>query len=118
MKHKGVCYRNSKVAPAVAEEHQAVLAARDLLLDADGNYLGDDQAVFCGSIHADNDTRAPSAFIREQNAIMGVAADGLAEHTPDRGHVIKCCNNRLHKVKRRTLCSVGPMLSPTFKSKH
>ena len=63
MKHKGVCYRNSKVAPAVAEEHQAVLAARDLLLDADGNYLGDDQAVFCGSIHADNDTRAPSAFI-------------------------------------------------------
>ena len=100
MKHKGVCYRNSKLAPANAEEYQAVIAAKDLLLDADGKYLGDDQAVFCGTIHADNDTRAPSALIQEQNAIIGSAADQLAEHTPDRGHVIKCYNNRLHKAKK------------------
>ena len=41
-KHKGKCYRNSNLNPASAEEHQAAIAARDLILDENGVYLGDD----------------------------------------------------------------------------
>jgi len=67
MDHPGHCYRNSNLAPSSAKERQAVIASRDLLLDANGKYLGDDQAIYGVFINADNDTRAPKAFIREQN---------------------------------------------------
>ena len=100
MKNKGVYNKNSNVALAVAEEYQDAIAAKELLVNADGKYLGDDQVVFCRTIQAGNDTRAPSAFIQDQNVIIGSAADRLAEHTPDRGHVIKCCDNQLHKTKK------------------
>ena len=99
MRHAGVCYRNSSLNPASAEETQAIMAAKDLLVDKNGNYVGDDRAIFGNFISADNDTRAPSAFIREQNRIIGEAADGLAEHSPDKGHVMKCNNNALFKLR-------------------
>jgi hypothetical protein len=98
MAHEGICYRNSNLRPASAEESQSTLVAKSLLLDDTGKYLGDEIAIFGINISADNDTRAPSAFIREQNRIIGAAADGLADHSPDRGHVMKCNNNALFKL--------------------
>lgn len=59
MLHKGFCYRNSTHNPASAEEYMAYDMGRNLLLDEDGNYLGDDTAIFMGEIAADNDTRGP-----------------------------------------------------------
>ena len=101
MQHGGHCYRNSNLNPASAEEPHAVRAARALLLDADGNYVGDDLAIFGDFIHADNDTRAPKAFIAEQNRIMGEAVDNLADHSPDKGHVLKCSNNGIHNLVKK-----------------
>ena len=100
MAHEGICYRNSNLHPASAEESQSTLVAKSLLLDDTGKYLGDEIAIFGINISADNDTRAPSAFIREQNRIIGAAADGLADHSPDRGHVMKCNNNALFKLRK------------------
>ena len=57
MEHEGHCFRNSSAGPAGAEEKQAVEAARRLLLDDDGNYRGDNKAVFLYEVCADNDTR-------------------------------------------------------------
>lgn len=99
MEHKGKCYRNSNLNPASAEEHQASIAARDLVLDENGAYRGDDIAIFCLDCNSDNDTRASQAIIREQNEIMGTAADDLADHVPDLGHVLKCLSNSLFKLR-------------------
>eukprot|EP00984_Skeletonema_dohrnii_P022599 scaffold11702_cov157-Skeletonema_dohrnii-CCMP3373.AAC.2 len=99
--HKGECYRNSKYNPASAEEYQATDAARELLIDDDGNYRGDDTAIFCGSISADNDTRSPNNFIRAQADIIGDAADGKAEHDPDKGHVMKNTNNDIYDLREK-----------------
>lgn len=118
MEHPGHCYRNSNLAPSSAEEHQAVMAAKDLLLDANGEYVGDDKAIFGVFINADNDTRAPKAFIRWQNKIIGEAADNLAEHAPDRGHVLKCHNNAMFKLKAedRSLNGVHALSNLRIKS--
>ena len=99
MEHPGVCYRNSTLNPASAEEQQAVTAARDLLLDENGEYVGDEKAIFGLMLNSDNDTGAPSSFIREQNRIIGEAADGQAEKSPDKGHIYKCANNGLFKLR-------------------
>ena len=52
MQHKGKCYRNSNLTPAVAEEPQAEIAAADLLIGPDGKYVGDGNrkvvAYVCG----------------------------------------------------------------------
>ena len=101
MEHPGHCYKNSNLNPASAEETQAVIAARKLLLDDDGNYLGDDRAIFGSFINSDNDTRAPNAFIKEQNRIIGEAADGKADHSPDIGHNNRCQNNAMHKLMEK-----------------
>ena len=94
-KHPGVCYKNSNLHPASAEEYQAVAAARDLLLNADGKYLGDNAAIFGAMINADNDTRAPSAFIREQNRIMGEASGGLvARHEMQQQRLVQDADKR------------------------
>ena len=47
MDHTGVCYRNSKLAPASAEETQSAMMAKDMLVDEKGNYVGDHRAIFC-----------------------------------------------------------------------
>lgn len=101
MAHAGRCYRNSKYSPAVSEEYAAIEAGRRLILDDDGNYRGDDSAVFLDVIVADNDVRAPSNLIKAQHDIMGDVTDGLAEHIPDIGHVIKDCNNELFHMREK-----------------
>jgi len=39
MTRDGMCFRNSKHGPAIAEEHQAARMGIRLLLDQDGKYL-------------------------------------------------------------------------------
>jgi hypothetical protein len=99
MEHKGKCYRNSKLNPASAEENMATIAGRDLLMDQNGTYLGDDLAIFCLECHSDNDTRASQAIIQAQNEFIGLSADDLSDHLPDVGHVIKNLSNLLFKLR-------------------
>ncbi len=94
-----MCYRNSNLHPASAEETQAIIAARDLLLDENGKYVGDDKAIFATIINSDNDTKSPKSFMVEQNTIIGESADNRAEHNPDTNHFIKNINNKLHNLK-------------------
>jgi hypothetical protein len=101
MTHDGVCYRNSNLRPVSAETHQSVLAAKLFLLDEGGHYLGDELAIFGLDVSADNDTCTPSTFICEQNRILGVSVDGLAHHSSDKAHVIKCNTNALFKLAKR-----------------
>ena len=100
MDHEGPCCRNSNLSPASAEESQSIEAAMSLLLDTNGNYVGEDVAIFGHSVSADNDTRAPKAFIQEQCRIIGAAAVGKADHSPDKGHVMKCLSNFFFKLKK------------------
>ncbi len=83
-----------------AEEQQRIDVAKSLFIDSTGNYVGDDTAIFGHCISADNDTRAARAFIQEQSRIIGVSADGVADHSPDKGHVMKCNNNALYKLAK------------------
>ena len=100
MAYTGVCYRNSKLAPASAEETQSAMMAKDLLVDEKCNYVGDDRAIFAEIVTSDNDTQAPYRFIREQNELIGTLVDNVAEHLPDKGHVMKCENNALFKIRQ------------------
>ena len=100
MKHKVTCYRNSTLQLASAEEQQTIKITRSLLIDSNGNYVGNDMAIFGHCISVDNDTRAAHAFIQEQNRIIGASADGVADHSPDKGHVMKCNNNALYKLAK------------------
>lgn len=97
--HDGHCFRNSSHNPASAEYFLAAEAANDLLLDEVGQYRGDDIAIFCRKVSADNDTRAPKNTIQEQANIIGEAADGIAEHIPDKGHTIKNVNNGFYNAR-------------------
>ena len=108
-KHDGPCYRTSHLNPCSAEEPQARKAARDLLLDKDGKYRGDDVAIVGIGIHADGDTRAPKSFIEEQNKIVGAPLDDVAEHVRDKGHIMKNHNNFLFDLRKA---------DPTLKGAH
>ncbi len=99
MQHRGKCYRTSMFTPAILEDYAASEAARRLILDDDGNYRGDDSAVFLDIVVSDNDVNAPTNFIQAQCDIIGDAANDLAEHIPDIGHVIKDCNNELYRIR-------------------
>jgi hypothetical protein len=79
MEHEGICYRNSKHNPASAEEYQAADIARMLLLDDEGEYLGDDVAIFAGfgvlvpnlcvsSVYDSNSMMSPSSSFRASEA--------------------------------------------------
>jgi hypothetical protein len=70
MAHDGMCFINCKHGPVIAEEHQAAYMGIRLLLDQDGNYVGNNRAIFVKEIYADNDTRSPAAMIKEQNKII------------------------------------------------
>ena len=100
LSHTGKCYRNSNLAPASAEEPQSAMMARELLVDSKGEYVGDDNAIFAKVVTSDNDTRAPFSFIRQQNEIIGTKANDVAEHLPDKGHVMKCQNNAMFKIRQ------------------
>lgn len=54
--HSGRCYRNSNINPASAEEPQSEMLARDFLLGENGEYRGDDLAIFSKEVVTDNDT--------------------------------------------------------------
>ena len=118
MAHDRKCYRNSNLNPASLEEPHAIMVARELLLDKHGKYLGDDQAIFINNINTDNDTRAPNAFIREQNTIIVSAADNFTEHSPDKGHVMKCNNNAFFKLREqdRTFSGTNMLSNQRIKS--
>ena len=113
MAHEGLCYRNSKHNPASAEEYQAKEVARDLLVDEDGNYRGDDLAIFAAQTITDCDTRTSKKLIQEQAEIIGNAAIGKADHSPDIGHVIKEVNNMLYKVRSKDSSLTGGTCSVT-----
>jgi hypothetical protein len=96
--HAGPCYRNSCHGPAVAEEFSAPVLARDLLLDENGNYVGDDSAVFVDEICGDGDTKAANKFIAEQINIIGDIVKDIAEKFPDVGHAVKCMSGEWYKL--------------------
>ena len=99
--HLGTCYQNSNLASASAEEPQSAMMTRELLVDGQGEYVGDVTAIFAKVVTSDNDTRAPYSFIRTQNEIIGSAADSVAEYLPDKGHVMKCQNNAMFMIRQR-----------------
>ena len=43
----------------------------------------------------------PTNFIAEQNRIIGPVSNGLAEHVPDIGHVLKNCSNGIYDIKKK-----------------
>ena len=45
--------------------------------------------------------KAPSNFIQEQNRLIGPSSDGLAEHVPDAGHVMKNYSNALYDIRKK-----------------
>ena len=63
IKHDGKCSRNTHVSPAIAEEFACGDAAYDLLFGKDGNFLGEDEAIFVNQIFSDGDTRGSIKFI-------------------------------------------------------
>ena len=94
-KHEGKCFRNSHWSPAVAEEHQAELVGRDLMIG------GDNVAMFAISVNSDGDTKAAKNLIHVQNLIIGEAADNKADINRDRGHIIKCHNNGMFNLMEK-----------------
>ena len=76
------------------------MMARELLVNAKGEYVGDDTTIFAKVVTSDKNTWAPFSFIRQQNEIIGASADNAAEHLPDKGHVMKCENNALFKIRQ------------------
>ena len=101
LNHKGVCYRNTSIGPACAEEYACIEAAGLLLNDEDGNPLPDNVALFGDRLVTDGDTRGSIKFITLQNEIIGSAADRVAEHIPGIGHFIKCVSNGFYKLKEK-----------------
>ena len=76
------------------------MMACKLLVNAKGEYVGDDTTIFAKVVTSDNNTWAPFSFIRQQNEIIGSIADNAAEQLPDEGHVMKCENNALFKIRQ------------------
>ena len=95
MKHDGICNKCGTHGPANSEEPMAKDAAKDLLLDKNGNYCGDHRACFLDKIGADNDTRATKNFIKVQNEIIGDAADDMKAY-----HVMMSALKQTFLIKR------------------
>jgi hypothetical protein len=62
-KHKGECTCNSMNGPAVAEEFMMETVGRDLLVDTDGNYRGDDLALFVCFPTSDGDSKGANRLV-------------------------------------------------------
>ena len=106
--HPGRCYRTSNYSSASAEEFQATKAAERLLFDKNGMPRSADTCTVMSQVIADNDTRGPKNAIKRQNSILGNVADGIAEHFPDLGHVIKNSSNEFFTTRDK---------DPSFKGK-
>ena len=74
MAHTGVCYCNSKLAPASAEETQSAMMAPDLLVDGKGNYAVDDRAILLRLSHL--------TMISELPIILSANRTYSSEHQP------------------------------------
>ena len=112
LSHHGICYRNSCHGPAVAEENSAATLAKDLLLDENGDYVGDDLAIFVDQICCDGDTKAAKKFIQAQIEILGDIVKDIAETMPDIGHSVKCMNNDWYKVGEEKSLKGKNLLEP------
>lgn len=110
LSHEGECYRNSPFGPAIAEENSAPVLARSLLLDNNGDYLGDEYAVFADKIVGDGDTRAVTKFIDEQYKIMGDVVKDTTKCFPDIGHAIKCISTDRYNVAKKDTSLKGKNL--------
>ena len=108
MDHPGRCHHTSNYSPASAKEFQATKAAERLLFDKNGTPRSADTCVVMSQVIADNDTRGPKNATKRQNGILGNAADGIAEHFPDLGHVIKNSSNEFFSARDK---------DPSFKGK-
>ena len=97
--HKGTCYKNTSVGPAVAEEIACVEAADRLLNDENGKPLPSDEAIFAEVVVSDGDTRGSLKFIETQKKNLGEPAGVNSTHVPDIGHFIKCISNGFYKLR-------------------
>ena len=68
-------------------------------MDDKGQFRDDNHMCFGDKVCADNDTRGPNNFIKEQNLIIGAAADEVADHINDAGHTAKNVSNKFYDIK-------------------
>ena len=69
-----------------------------------GNYRGEDKAIFGAELVTDNYTRATKRAITVQVDIIGEAANEIAEQSTNLGHVIKYTNHDLLVPVTKTSC--------------
>jgi hypothetical protein len=67
-----------------------------------------DTCVVMSQVIADNDTRGLKNAIKRQNGILGNVTNGITEHFPDLGHVIKNSSNEFFVIRDK---------DPSFKGK-
>ena len=97
--HSGRCTANSLHGPAVAEEHMLEAMGRDLLVDKQGEYLGDDVALFVSVATSDGDSKGAKRLTKAQEKIIGEAANGKATTSNCVTHVGKNLNKSFYKMK-------------------
>ena len=77
IEHDGICYKNTTIGPASAEEIACVQAGVEFLVNSDGQFWPDDKAIFANVVVSDGDT------------------------IPDIGHFIKCISNGFYTFKTK-----------------
>ena len=113
LQHKGRCYKNSKLGPAVAEEFASERVGRQLLLNKKNKYLSEDEAIFASEVVSDGDTRGSYKLILTQETILGTSVVDVAKVIPDIGHFIKCISNAFYTFKSKNTVFGGiGMLEP------
>jgi len=79
-----------------------------------GDYVGDDLAVFADIIVGDGDTKAAKKFIAEQIAIIGEMAADIAQCFPDIGHAVKSISSEWYRLAEKDKSLKGKqVLEPT-----
>lgn len=97
--HLGECTGNSVHGPAVSEELALEEVGELLLLDENGMYLGDEEALFLSLPVTDGDTKGALRLMTRQMAIIGDVALDKAERSPCCTHVSKNMVGGLYKLK-------------------
>ena len=116
--HKGPCSNNSIHGPAVSEEFALEQIGENLLVNEEGESLGDDEALFMCFPISDGDSKGAHRLMARQAAIVGSAATGQSERLPCSGHVGKNLGKGLHKIKAAdfTISGEGLLESERIKS--
>jgi hypothetical protein len=78
---------------------------RDLLVDQNGDYLGDDEAIFADKICGNGDTQGINKFIEVQLKIIGDTIKDIAKYFPDVGHLVKGMSNECYNIIKKVLHS-------------